>query len=95
MNDRNKVLIPVDFEWNPERPVSEAVKIAEEALQNRVEKIDFNVELTGSFAQKFHFIKTLMSSLGMPEPEVDKYILQSGIEAQFRKLAESLHKNGE
>jgi|AACY02.5.fsa_nt_gi hypothetical protein len=89
IEDPNKVLVPVDdLEWNPERPISEAIKIAEESLKTRVDKIDFAVELSGTFANKFQFIKTLLSSLGMPDNEIDTYILCSGIEEQFRKLAE-------
>jgi hypothetical protein len=89
IEDPNKVLVPVDdLEWNPERPISEAIKIAEESLKTRIDKIDFAVELSGTFANKFHFIKTLLSSLGMPDSEIDLYILCSGIEEQFRKLAE-------
>ncbi len=92
IEDPNKVLMPVEgMEWNPERPIAEAVKLAEEALKTSVDSIDFNVTLTGKFAAKFHFIKTLLSSFGMPENEIDLYILQSGIEAQFKKLAESVN----
>lgn len=92
IEDPNKVLIPVEgLEWNPERSVAEAVKLAEEALKTNVDSIDFEVKLTGTFAAKFHFIKTLLSSFGMPDSEIDLYILQSGIEAQFKKLAESMN----
>ncbi len=92
IEDPNKVLIPVEgLEWNPERSVAEAVKLAEEALKTNVDSIDFEVKLTGTFAAKLHFIKTLLSSFGMPDSEIDLYILQSGIEAQFKKLAESMN----
>lgn len=91
--DPKKVLIPVDVEWNPERPVAEAIVLAEEALKDDIDSVDFSVKLTGIFASKFHFIKVLLSSLGMPDDEIDLYILQSGIEAQFRKLAESVQKD--
>jgi hypothetical protein len=92
IDDPNKVLMPVEgLEWNPERPVAEAVKLAEEALRANVDTIDFEVKLTGTFASKFHFIKTLLESFGMPDSEIDLYILQSGIEAQFKKLAESVN----
>lgn len=92
LKDPNKVLMPVEGqEWNPEKPISEAVQLAEEALKTNVEKVHFEVDLTGSFASKFYFIKTLLSSFGMPEDEIDLYILQSGIEAQFKKMAESMN----
>jgi hypothetical protein len=88
------VLIPIEgTEWNPERPVAEAVELAEKALREQVEEIELNVSLTGSFASKFHFLKTILSSLGMPDKEVDLFILQSGIETQFNKLRESLSKS--
>jgi len=90
IDDPNKVLIPIQgLEWNPERPIAEAVKLAEEALKTNVETLYFAVKLTGTFPPTFHFIKTLLQSLGMPDSEIDVYILQSGIEAQFKKLAES------
>lgn len=92
IEDPNNVLIPVEgLEWNPERPIAEAIKLAEEALKTKVESIDFEVKLTGTFAAKFHFIKTLLQSFGMPDSEIDIYILQSGIESHFRKLAESVN----
>jgi hypothetical protein len=88
--DPNKVLVPIEgLEWNPETPVAEAVKLAEEALKATIDSIEFKVELKGTFAYKYHFIKVLLSSLGMPDNEIDNYILYSGIESQFRKLAES------
>jgi hypothetical protein len=90
IEDPNKVLVPIEgLEWNPETPIAEAIKLAEEALKVKIDTIDFKVELKGTFAYKYHFIKVLLSSLGMPDVEIDNYILYSGIEAQFRKLAES------
>jgi len=85
----NNVLIPVEgLEWNPERPIDEAIKMAEEALKTSVDEINFDVKLKGHYANKFHFIKTLLLSLGMPESEINSYLLCSGIEEQFRKLAQ-------
>ena len=90
MNDPNKVLVPVEeMEWNPEVPLAQALAMAEEALKNHPEEIEFNVTLTKAFAARFHFIKTILTSLGLPPDEADKFILHSGIESQIQKLAES------
>jgi molybdopterin biosynthesis enzyme len=87
----NDVLIPLEGkEWNPEKPIAEAVELAEKALREKVDQIDITITLTGSFAAKFHFLKSILSSLGMPDNEVDLFIMQSGIENQFNKLKESI-----
>jgi hypothetical protein len=91
IEDPTKVLIPIeDMEWNPEVPVSEALKRAKEALADPPESIEFKVTLTGTYASRLHFIKTILTSLGMPDHEADKYLLQCGIEYQLRKLSESV-----
>lgn len=89
--DPTKVLIPIeDMEWNPEVPVAEALKKAKEALSNPPDTLEFKVTLTGTYASRLHFIKTILTSLGMPDYEADKYLLQCGIEYQLRKLSESV-----
>jgi len=87
--DPRKVLIDVEgLEWNPGVPMAKAIQLAQESLENTPDEINFNVILTGNSASRFHFIKTILTSLGLPNDEADKFLLQSGVEQQIRSLAE-------
>lgn len=96
IKDPNQVLLPIDdLEWEPTVPASIAIKNAEEALLNSPEEININITLTGSSASRYNFIKTLMTSLGLPENETNKFLLQSGVELEIKKLQEGLSKTNE
>lgn len=87
--DPRKVLMDVEgLEWDPKISIAKAIDLATEALQNPPVEIEFSVKLTGTSAGRFHFIKTIMTALGLPNEEADKFLLMSGVEQQFRMLAE-------
>ena len=96
IKDPRNVLIDVEgMEWDPQIPVAKAIELATEALQNYPSEIEFKVTLTGASASRFHFIKTILTSLGLPPEEADKYLIQSGVENQIRALAERSSKTDE
>ena len=66
IKDPRNVLIDVEgMEWDPQIPVAKAIELATEALQNYPSEIEFKVTLTGASASRFHFIKTILTSLGL------------------------------
>lgn len=75
-------------EWNPEVPIAKAIQLATEALENYPEQIDLNITLTGSSAKRFHFMKTILTALGLPDEHADKFLLASGVEQQIKMMAE-------
>jgi len=87
-NPRNKLVEVDGFEWQPTVPLDQALAKATEAMQNPPESIEFTTTLTGQFAAKLHFVKTLMTSLGLPDEEADKFILQYGIEQQIKFMSD-------
>jgi hypothetical protein len=96
IKDPNEVLIPVDgIDWEPKVPVAEAIKNAEEALLNSPQEINININLTGNSASRYNFIKTLMTSLGLPEDETNIFLLQAGVELEIKRLQESLSKTND
>jgi len=96
IKDPRNVLVDVEgIEWDPQVPVAKAIELATEALENYPSEIELNVKLTGSSAHRFHFIKTILASLGLPSEEADKYLVQCGVENQIRTLAERSSKTDE
>ena len=96
IKDPRNVLIDVEgMEWEPQIPVAKAIELATEALQNYPSEIEFKVTLTVFSAHRFHFIKTILTSLGLPPEEADKYLIQSGVENQIRALSERSSKTNE
>jgi len=96
IKDPNEVLIPVDgIDWEPKVPVAVAIKNAEEALLNSPQEINININLTGNSASRYNFIKTLMTSLGLPEDETNIFLLQAGVELEIKRLQESLSKSND
>ncbi len=96
IKDPRNVLFDVEgIEWDPQVPVAKAIELATEALENYPSEIELNIKLTGSSAHRFHFIKTILTSLGLPSEEADKYLLQCGVENQIRTFAERSSKTDE
>jgi hypothetical protein len=96
LKDPNQVLLPVEgLDWEPSVPISVAIKNAEEALMNSPEEININIKLTGPNASRYNFIKTLMTSLGLPEDETNMFLIQTGVETEIRRLQESVAKSNE
>lgn len=87
-NPRNKLVEIEGLEWQPTIPLDQAIAKAKLAMENSPEEVDFNVSLNGNFAAKLHFLRTLMTSLGLPENEADKFILQYGIEQQIKFMSD-------
>ena len=96
IKDPNEVLLPVDgIEWEPTVSIANAIQNAENALMNAPEEININIKLTGHTASRYHFILTLMTSLGLPEDEANKFLFQSGVEAEIIRLQESVSKSND
>lgn len=96
IKDPNKVLIPVEnLEWEPTVSIATAIQKAETALMNAPEEININITLTGHTASRYHFISTLMTSLGLPLDETNKFLLQSGVESEIIRLQESVSKSND
>lgn len=87
-NPRNKLVEVEGVEWQPTVPLDQALLKAKEAMENPPETLEFNTVLTGKFAAKLHFVKTLMTSLGLPDEEANKFILQYGIEQQIKLMSD-------
>jgi len=87
-NPRNKLIEVEGVDWQPTIPLDLAIAKAKEAMENPPQTIEFSTTLSGKFAERLHFVRTIMTSLGLPQNEADKFILQYGIEQQIKFMSD-------